>query len=107
MQDATLEVESNVLEVVRLKNKADRDRGRGRSEASTSSYSASHLQVDELTKVVKNLSAKMEKIKFKRKKTYRNPQNVDNRGNFGRHNNIDPQIIESEQRKKDRDDKKI
>jgi hypothetical protein len=33
MQDAALEVESNVLEVDRLMNKADRDRGRGRSEA--------------------------------------------------------------------------
>jgi hypothetical protein len=40
MQDATLEVESNVLEVYQLKNKTDRDRGRGRSEASTSNSSA-------------------------------------------------------------------
>jgi hypothetical protein len=56
MQDATLEVESNVLAVDRLRNKADRDRGRGRSEASTSGSSASHPQVDELTKLVKSLS---------------------------------------------------
>jgi hypothetical protein len=33
MQDASLEVESNVLAVDRLRNKVDRDRGRGRSEA--------------------------------------------------------------------------
>jgi hypothetical protein len=32
MQDAALEVESNVLAVDRLRNKDDRDRGRGRSE---------------------------------------------------------------------------
>jgi hypothetical protein len=57
MQDAALEVESNVLAVDRLRNKADRDRGRGRSEASTSGSSASHPQVDELTKLVKSLSA--------------------------------------------------
>jgi hypothetical protein len=58
MQDAALEVESNVLAVDRLRNKADRDRGRGRSEASTSGSSASHPQVDELTKMVKSLSAR-------------------------------------------------
>jgi hypothetical protein len=46
MKDAALEVESNVLAVVRLRNKDDRDRGRGRSEASTSSSSSSHPQVD-------------------------------------------------------------
>ena len=33
MQYETLELESNVLEVDRLRNKADKDRGRGRSEA--------------------------------------------------------------------------
>jgi hypothetical protein len=37
MQDVALEVDSNILEVDRLRNKADR--GRGRSEASTSSSS--------------------------------------------------------------------
>jgi hypothetical protein len=36
MQDETLEVESNVLVVDRLRNKADRDKGRGIYEASTS-----------------------------------------------------------------------
>jgi hypothetical protein len=44
MQDAALEVESNILAVDRLRNKADRDRGRGRSEASTSSSSAPPLK---------------------------------------------------------------
>jgi hypothetical protein len=44
MQDAALEVESNVLAVDRLRNKADRDIGRGRSEASTSGSSASPLK---------------------------------------------------------------
>jgi hypothetical protein len=72
MQDAALEVESNVLAVDRLRNKADRDRGRGRSEASTSGSSASHPQVDELTKMVKSLSAEMEKMKFEGKQGYKN-----------------------------------
>jgi hypothetical protein len=47
--------------------KADRDKGRGRSKASTSGSSASHPQVDELTKMVKSLYAKMEKMKFEGK----------------------------------------
>jgi hypothetical protein len=90
MQDAALEVESNVLEVDRLRSKADRDRGRGKSKASTSGSSASHPQVDELTKMVKSLSAEMEKMKFEGKKTYKNPQNIENRGNFRRPNNHAP-----------------
>jgi hypothetical protein len=67
MQDMTLEVESNVLAVDRLRRKSDRDRGRGRSEASTSGSSTSHPQVDELTKMVKSLSIEMEKMKFEGK----------------------------------------
>jgi ribonuclease HI len=106
MQDATLEVESNVLAVDRLRNKADRDRGRGRSEASTSGSSASHPQVDELTKMVKSLSAEMEKMKFEGKQGYKNVQNVDNRANFRRPNNA-PQILPREPRNRERDDQKI
>ena len=87
MQDASLEVESNILAVERLRNKVDRDRGRGRCEASTSVSSASHPQVDELTKLVKSLSADMEKMKFEGKQGYKSAQNVDNIGNFKRPNN--------------------
>jgi hypothetical protein len=61
MQDAALEVESNVLAVDRLRNKADRDIGRGRSEASTSGSSASPPQMDEVTKLLKSLSTRMER----------------------------------------------
>jgi hypothetical protein len=60
MQDAAIEVESNVLAADRLRNKADADRRKGRSEASTSG-SLPHPQVDELTKMVKSLSAEMER----------------------------------------------
>jgi hypothetical protein len=106
MQDAALEVESNVLEIDRLRNKADRDRGRGRSEASTFGSSASHPQVDELTKMVKSLSAEMEKMKFEGKQGYKAAQNVENKGNFRRPNNT-PQILPRDPRNRDRDDKKI
>jgi hypothetical protein len=107
MQDATLEVESNVLAVDRLRNKADRDKGRGISKASTSSSFASQPQVDELTKMVKSLSAEMEKMKFEGKQDYKNIPNIDNRGNFMRLNINAPQIIPRETRNKDKDDKKI
>jgi hypothetical protein len=40
MQDASLEVESNILAANKLRSKADRDRRKGRSEASTSDSSA-------------------------------------------------------------------
>jgi hypothetical protein len=66
MQEASLEVESNILAVDRLRSKYDRDRGKGRYEASTSGSSASHPQVDELTKMVKSLFADMEKMKYRR-----------------------------------------
>jgi hypothetical protein len=92
MQDAALEVESNVLAVNRLRNKADRDIPRGRSEASTSGSSASPPQMDEVTKLLKSLSTRMERLEVEGKQTYINPQNVDNRASFRRPNNA-PQIL--------------
>jgi hypothetical protein len=56
-----------------------------------------------MTKLLKSLSARMEKIELEGKKNYRNPQNVDNRGNYRRPNNT-PQIIQRDQRSRDRDD---
>jgi hypothetical protein len=67
MQDAALEVESNVLAVNRLRRKFDRDKGRGRSEASTFGSSLAQPQVDELTKMIKSMSIEMEKIKLEGK----------------------------------------
>jgi hypothetical protein len=67
MKDSTIEVESNVLVVDRLRNKTDVDRRKGRSEASTSRTYVPHPQVDELTKIVKSLSAEMEKMKVEGK----------------------------------------
>jgi hypothetical protein len=106
MQDATLEVESNILEADKLRGKYDRDRRKGRVEASTSDSPVVHPQVDELTKLVKSLSAEMEKLKLEGKQNYRNTQNVDNRGNFRRPNNA-PQVLQRDQRNRDRDDKKV
>jgi ribonuclease HI len=106
MQDAALEVESNILAADKLRSKADRDRGKGRSETLTSSSSVAPPQTDEVTKLLKSLSARMEKIELEGKQSYRNSQNTENRGSFKRPTNA-PQIIQRDQRNRDRDDQKI
>jgi hypothetical protein len=50
MQDATLEVESNIVASDKLREKSDRDRRKNRVEASTYDSSVVHYQVDEPTK---------------------------------------------------------
>jgi hypothetical protein len=67
MQDAALEVESNILATDKLRSKSDRDRRKGRAEVSTSDSSVAHPRVDELKKLVKSLSAEIEKLKFEGK----------------------------------------
>jgi hypothetical protein len=59
MQDAAVEVESNILAIDRLRNKANRDISRKRLEASPSNSSPLPLQTDEVTKVLKSLSARI------------------------------------------------
>jgi hypothetical protein len=73
MQDAAIEVESNVLATGRLRNKADTDRRKGKSETSTSGSSVPHPQVDELTKMVKSLSAEMERMRMEGRHAYKGP----------------------------------
>jgi hypothetical protein len=63
--------------------------------------------MDEVTKILKSLSNIMERLELEGKKTYINPQNVDNRGKFRRPNNNAPRIMQRETRKRDRDDQKI
>jgi hypothetical protein len=96
MQDAAIKVESNVLVADRLRNKANADRRKGRSEASTSSPSVPHPQVDELTRMVKSLSVEMERMKVEGKKSYKGPQNTENKGGFRRPNNVFPPTVQRE-----------
>jgi hypothetical protein len=67
MQDEALEVESNILETDKLRGKANRGKGKGRSENLTSSSFVSPPQTDEMTKLLKSLSARMEKIELEGK----------------------------------------
>jgi hypothetical protein len=106
MQDASIEVESNVLAADRLRSKADVDRRKGRSEASTSAPSVPHPQVDELTKMVKSLSTKMERMKVEGSQAYKGPQNAENKGGFRRSNNFTPPNAQRE-RGRDKEDQKI
>jgi hypothetical protein len=106
MQDAAIEVESNVLACDILRNKVDADRIKGRSKASTSGPPVPHPQVDELTRMVKSLSTEMERMKVEGRQAYKGPQNVENKGGFRRPNNIASPTVQRE-RGRDREDQKI
>jgi ribonuclease HI len=106
MQDAAIEVESNILAADRLRNKADADRRKGKSEASTSGPSLPHTQVDELTQMMKFLSEEMERLKVERKQMYKGPQGTEIKGGFRRPNNIAPPTMHRE-RGRDREDQRI
>jgi ribonuclease HI len=106
MQDAAIEVESNVLAADRLRNRPDAERRKGRSEASTSGSLVPHPQVDELTKMVKSLSAEMEKMRVEGRQAYKGPPNAENKGGFRRPNNFTPTNVQRE-KGRDREDQKI
>jgi hypothetical protein len=106
MQDAAIEVESNVLAADRLRNKDDADRRKGRSKTSTFGPSFPHPQVDELTKMVKSMSTDMERMNVEGRKAYKGPQNAENKGGFRRPNNITSPTVLRE-RGRDREDQKI
>jgi hypothetical protein len=67
MQDATLEVESNIVTSDKLRGKSDRDKRKRRTEASTFDSHTVHPQVYDLTKLVKSISTEIEKLKLEGK----------------------------------------
>jgi hypothetical protein len=106
MKYVAIEVESNVLATDRLRNKANADKRKIRSEASTSGSLVPHPQMDELTKMVKSLSAEMERMKAEGRQAYKGPQNAKNKGGFRRPNNFTPLNVQRE-KGRDREDQKI
>jgi hypothetical protein len=106
MQDVTVEVESNILAVSRLRNAGDRSTFKNNSIAPSSSSSPLPHQTDETARTLKSLAAKIEKLELEGKPMYRNPQNTDNRG-FRRPPNNMPQDFLREQRGRDREDQRI
>jgi hypothetical protein len=111
MQDAAIEVESNMLAADRLRNQADTNRRKGKSEASvsgsnTSGLSVPHPQVNELTQLLNVLKEEMERLKTERKQMNKGPQNTENRGGFRRPNNFAPPTMHKE-KDRDRDDQRV
>jgi hypothetical protein len=106
MQYVAIEVESNILAADRLRGKADADRRKGKFEASTSSPSLPHIQMDELTKMVKSLSVEMERMKVEVRQSYKGPHNTENKGGFRKPNNFTPPNVQRE-RGRDREDQRI
>jgi hypothetical protein len=100
MQDATLELELNILGADKLRGKYDRERRKQKVEVSTSDYFGVNPRVDELTKLVKSMSTEMENMKLGGIQTNINTQDTRNRRNFRRKSNV-PQILQRDQRNKD------
>jgi len=61
MQEAALEVESNIMAAKKLKSQVDRRRLRG--EASSSSTSTSETKLDKITKMIESLADEISKLK--------------------------------------------
>jgi len=61
MQDAALEVESNIMAAEKLKSQANRRRQR--NQASTSSTLSSKPKLDKITKMIESLAAEISKLK--------------------------------------------
>jgi len=111
MQDAAIEVESNILAADRLRNKANTDRRKEKTEASASDptisgSSWSHPQVNEFTQLVNVLKEEMERIKMETRQIYKGPQNTENKGGFRRPNNFAPPNMHKE-KERGRDDQRI
>jgi uncharacterized small protein (DUF1192 family) len=106
MQNAAVEVESNILAADRLRSQTDTDRRKEKSEASTSGPSLPHSQVNELTRVMNLLKEEVERLKVERKQMYKGPQNIENKGVFRRPNNFTPPTMHRE-KERDRDDQRV
>jgi hypothetical protein len=80
MQEASIEVESNILASDRLKTISDKDKKKQR-EDSPSSYNPTTYdpKLDEMTKTLKDLTSKITKMKWESKQPNKSFQGVGNR----------------------------
>jgi hypothetical protein len=106
MQDAAIEIESNILAADKLKSRSDRDRKKQKEELPSSSNSASDTKIDEVAKMLKTLTSEMERLKMEQKQPNRPAQEggYRNPNQFKRPNNV-PQILPRE--RKNQDDQKV
>jgi hypothetical protein len=95
MQEATIEVESNILASDKLKTRSNKDKKKQREDSPTSSKSAtSDPKLDEMTKNLKDLAFEIAKLKWESKQPNRYFQGASNRNqNQFRKPNDAPQIM--------------
>jgi hypothetical protein len=90
MQEATIEVESNILATEKLKSRGDRDRKKQREELPSSSHTTSDSKMDEMAKMLKTLTSEMARLKMETKQPSRPTQEGGyiNPNQFRRPNNV-------------------
>jgi hypothetical protein len=106
MQEAAIEVESNMLAAKKLKSRGDRDKKKQKEELPSSSNATSDSKMDEMDKMLKNMTYDMEILKMEQKQPSRPTQEGGyiNQNQFRRPNNA-PQILPRE--RKNQEDQKV
>ena len=67
MQEATIEVESNILGAENLKSRGDRDRKKQKKKIHSSSHTTSDSKMGEMAKMLKTLTSEMARLKMEKK----------------------------------------
>jgi hypothetical protein len=100
MQEATIEVESNILALERLNTRSDKDKKKHREYSLSSSNPAtSDPKLDEMTKTLKDMTSEITKLKWESKQPNIVFQGDGNRNpNQFRRPNDAPQITQRERR---------
>ena len=103
MHEATIEVESNILALDRLKNRSDKDKKKLREDSPTSSNPSTYdPKLEYMTKTLKDLTSEIAKLKWESKQPNRTFQGADNRNqNQFRRPNDAPQVMQRERRNDD------
>ena len=80
MQEATIEVESNILATNKLKSRGDRDRKKHKEDLPFSSHTTYDSNMDEMDKMLKTLTSEMARLKmeggYRNSNQFRRPNNV-------------------------------
>jgi hypothetical protein len=99
MQEYSIEVESNILAADKLKTRGDRDRKKKKEEMPSSSNTTSDSKIDEMDKMLKDLTSEMERLNMEQKQPSRPAQEggYRNQNQFRRPNNA-PQILPRERK---------
>jgi hypothetical protein len=103
MQEATIEVESNILASYELKTRSEKDKKKQREDPPASSNPTTFdPKLDEMTKTLKDLTSEITKLKWESKQPNRDFQGVGNiNPNQIRRPNDAPQIMQRERRNVD------